>query len=276
MSTAPTPSPTPWPTLASALAQAGLTDTDTATDSTLGGRSFLEQVLGDPALDAVLTRKALATLPAWQAAMPAADLPAIDGAALQAELDAFAALAHGTHGQAPWTDAQHKGWQRASIALMTSALAQPAVPLHGDFTLARLSGSAQHTGVSGFGTPRLGPLTWDLATLLRDARRPLDEATELDHAIRYWDALRHGGLPLGEPWDSDFGEFWRACEWVAMLRHLGQLGRTLAAPQADPAGDTVALVEWGTRVAMRYRPLQPLVSLIEPWTGARLASGFTF
>ena len=276
MSTAPTPSPTPWPALASALAQAGLTDTDRAADSTLGGRSFLEQVLGDPALDAVLTRKALASLAAWQAAMHGVDLPAIDEATLQAELDAFAALAHGTHGQAPWTDAQHKGWQRASSALMTSALAQPAVPLHGDFTLASLSGSAQHTGASGFGMPRLGPLTWDLATLLRDARRPLDEAAELDHAIRYWDALRHGGLPLGEPWDSDFGEFWRACEWVAMLRHLGQLGRTLGARQATPAGDTAALLEWGTRVAMRYRPLQPLVSLIEPWTGARLASGFTF
>ena len=276
MSTAPSPSPTPSSSLVSALSQAGLAAVDTNTGRSAAGPSFLDQVLDDPSRDAALTRQALSSLAAWQAAMPTAGLPTIDEDALQAELDTFAALAHGTQGGTPWTDAQHKGWQRARRALLDSALAQPMVPLHGDCTLARFHPADAAVEVTGFDSARLGPLTWDLATLLRDARRPLDEAIELDHAIRYWDTLRHGGLSMSEPWDSDFGEFWRACEWLALLRHLGQLGRTLSEGPGTPSTETAALLAWGTRVAMRYRPLQPLVSLIEPWSGARLASGFTF
>lgn len=252
--------------------QAGLAAVDAAPHR----HSFLQQVLDDPGLDAVLTRKALLALAAWQAAMPPEDLQRLDEPSLQRELDAFAVLSHGQQGGAPWTDAQHRGWQRASRALLDSALAQPGVPLHGDCTLASFHGGDTLTEVTGFASPVLGPLTWDLASLLRDPRRPLDEAAELDHAIRYWDALRRGGLPLGDAFAGDFGEFWRACEWTAMLQHLGRIGRMVShAGVLAPEGGA-ALLAWGTRVAMRYRPLQPLVSLIEPWTGDRASSGFTF
>jgi N-acetylmuramate 1-kinase len=280
MSTPPPSSPTPAQPAgesppdarSAALAQAGLV----AVDALPLGPSFLQQVRAEPALDATLTRSALRALARWQAAVPPAGLRRLDAQGLQRELDAFARLAHGRQGGAPWTDAQHKGWQRASGALLQSALAQPGVPLHGDCTLACFHGTTEPVDVTGFANPMVGPLTWDLATLLRDPRRPLDEATELDHAIRYWDALRRSGLPLDDTWASDFGEFWRACEWMAMLQHLGRIGRMLDGPGSATPDDGAALLAWGTRVAMRYRPLQPLVSLIEPWTGDRPASAFTF
>lgn len=219
-------------------------------------------------------RRALEALAAWQVSLSPETLPVLDEAALHAELDAFAALSQGAHGGAPWADAEHRGWQRARQALLAGALAQPRVPLHGGCTLDDFDATGAPLAAR-FDTPRLGPLTWDLAHLLRDPRRPLKEADELDPAIRYWQALRRSDLALDEPWDSDFGEFWRACEWIALLQHLGRIGRLLTMQGADR--DTLApLLGWGMRVAMRYRPLQPIAALLEPWTGARLAQGFTF
>lgn len=229
-----------------------------------------------PPVDALRLRGALLSLAAWQASVRPTSPPELDAAALQAELDVFAALAQGAHGGAPWTDAQHRGWQRARQAMLDSALAQPQVPLHGRCTLDAFDEDGALRAVPGFEQPRLGPLTWDLAHLLRDPRHALDEADELDVAIRYWQALRRSGLGLDEPWDSDFGEFWRACEWTAMLQHLARIGRHLTSPGSAGEALPAPLLAWGTRVAMRYRPLQPLASLLEPWSGARPDTGFTF
>ena len=65
-----------------------------------------------------------------------------------------------------------------------------------------------------------GPISYDVASLLRDAFISWDEEQELDWAVRYWEAARKAGLPV----PADFGEFWRSVEWMGLQRHLKVLG----------------------------------------------------
>lgn len=62
-----------------------------------------------------------------------------------------------------------------------------------------------------------GPITYDIASLMRDAFLSWDEDFCLDITIRYWDKARKAGLPVGD----DFGEFYR-----------GRVDGAAAAPQS--------------------------------------------
>ena len=60
-----------------------------------------------------------------------------------------------------------------------------------------------------------------MASLLRDAFISWDEerGARLDGAL-----LGEGAKRAGLPVDADFGEFWRAFEWMGLQRHLKVLG----------------------------------------------------
>ena len=75
-------------------------------------------------------------------------------------------------------------------------------------------------GILDFQDAVAGPITCDLASLLRDAFINWDEAREINCAVRWWDDARAADLPLGNVLGSDFGEFWRALEWMGLQRHL--------------------------------------------------------
>ena len=55
-----------------------------------------------------------------------------------------------------------------------------------------------------------GPITYDIASLMRDAFLSWDEEFVLDITVRYWQKALKAGLPV----DPDFGEFYRAVEWM--------------------------------------------------------------
>ena len=86
--------------------------------------------------------------------------------------------------------------------------------------------------------------------------------------------------PLALGFGADFGEFWRAMEWMGLQRHLKVLGIFCRLQHRDGkpryAADLPRFFGYAHKVAMRYRPLQPLVALLEPLTGTPLAAGFTF
>lgn len=75
-------------------------------------------------------------------------------------------------------------------------------------------------GVIDFQDAVIGPITYDLASLVMDARTTWEEEQQLDWAIRYWQAAHHAGLPI----DSDFANFHRAYEWMSVQRNLRILG----------------------------------------------------
>jgi len=52
-------------------------------------------------------------------------------------------------------------------------------------------------GVLDFQDAVYGPITYDAASLLRDAFLSWEEEEELDWAVRYWEAARKAGMPVG-------------------------------------------------------------------------------
>jgi hypothetical protein len=82
-------------------------------------------------------------------------------------------------------------------------------------------------GVLDFQDAVYGPITYDIASLLRDAFISWEEEFIIDVTVRYWEKARKAGL-LGansaSGWGDDFGEFYRAVEWMGLQRHLKVAG----------------------------------------------------
>ena len=78
---------------------------------------------------------------------------------------------------------------------------------------------------------------------------------------------------------DDFGEFWRALEWMGLQRHLKVLGIFCRLKHRDGkpryAADLPRFFGYAMRVAVRYRPLEPLLPLLEPLAGVSTETGFT-
>ena len=170
-------------------------------------------------------------------------------------------------------------------------MAQPVVAVHADFMPRNLmlcepsaSDSGQVSdaaliGILDFQDAMAGPLTYDLASLLRDAFISWQEPQELDWAVRWWQQARAAGLPVHGAY-SDFGEFWRALEWMGLQRHLKVMGIFCRLKHRDGksryAADLPRFFAYASKVAMRYRPLAPLLKLMEPLSGQRVTAGLTF
>jgi aminoglycoside/choline kinase family phosphotransferase len=214
-----------------------------------------------------LMRSAIAALVTLQSRGDAGGLPAYDEALLARELQLFpdwcVAREHGV----TWDDRQQATWAAVCRLLIDSALAQPRVLVHRDWMPRNLMVAEPNPGVLDFQDAVQGPLTYDIASLLRDAFLSWDEDQEIDWAVRHWQAARAAGLPV----DADFGEHWRALEWMGLQRHLKVLGIFCRLKHRDGkpryAQDLPRFFAYAHKVAARYRPLAPLTRLIEPLMG---------
>ena len=74
--------------------------------------------------------------------------------------------------------------------------------------------------------------------------------------MRWWQQARRAGLPV----DADFGEFWRALEWMGLQRHLKVLGIFCRLKHRDGkpryAEDLPRFFAYAQRVALRYTPAE--------------------
>ena len=223
----------------------------------------------------VLMRDAIAALVQWQLHVPAGALPPYDEAKLRSELQLFpdwcVAREHGVN----WGERDLKVWQRVTEALVTAALAQPTVAVHRDWMPRNLMVADPNPGILDFQDAARGPIAYDVASLLRDAFWSWDEEREIDWAARYWEQARRAGLPVGD----DFGDFWRALEWIGLQRHLKVLGIFCRLKHRDGkpkyATDLPRFFAYATKVATRYRELEPLLALLEPLSGMKAAVAFS-
>ena len=121
-----------------------------------------------------------------------------------------------------------------------------------------------------------GPITYDIASLMRDAFLSWEEDFVLDVTVRYWKQARQAGLPVGE----DFGEFYRAVEWMGLQRHLKILGifarLTLRDGKPKYLADTPRFIRYARATCSRYRPLGPLMVLLDGIEGNETRVGYTF
>jgi len=248
--------------------------------SDLGTELYLGALqAGDAARADALMRDAIAALVQWQLKLPAAPLPPYDEALLARELALFPEWCVQREFGLPWGEVEQARWQKVCRLLIDSALAQPLVAVHRDWMPRNLMIATPNPGILDFQDAVRGPVSYDLASLLRDAFISWDEEREIDWAVRYWSQARRAGVPLGEGFATDFGEFWRALEWMGLQRHLKVLGIFCRLKHRDGkpayAEDLPRFFAYATRVATRYAPLRPLLALIEPMSGLKRTEAFS-
>jgi hypothetical protein len=248
--------------------------------SDLGTRLYLNELLSAQAADDQATIKALmldaiGALVQWQRFGSSVGLPAYDDALLRRELTLFPDWCVRTEFGVTWTQAQQRIWGGGCDALVASALAQPQVAVLRDYMPRNLMLCTPNPGILDFQDAVIGPVTYDVASLLRDAFISWDEESELDWAVRYWEAARRAGLPLAD----DFGEFWRQLEWMGLQRHLKVLGIFCRLKHRDAkprySEDLPRFFNYAHKVASRYAPLRPLAALLEPLMGAERVEAFS-
>ena len=244
--------------------------------SDLGSTLYLQALSGaEPAEADRLMRAAIGALVQWQASVDASGLPAYDDALLRRELQLFPDWCVQREFNVTWNDAQHATWQRLCDLLVQSALAQPCVAVHRDWMPRNLMLADPNPAILDFQDAVSGPIAYDMASLLRDAFWSWDEEREIDWAARYWEQARRAALPVRE----DFGLFWRDLEWIGLQRHLKVLGIFCRLKHRDGkpkyAEDLPRFFAYATKVATRYRELEPLISLLEPLSGMKAAVAYS-
>ena len=137
-------------------------------------------------------------------------------------------------------------------------------------------GSVTTLGVVDFQDAVYGPITYDIASLMRDAFLSWEEDFVLDITIRYWEKARKAGLPVGD----DFGAFYRGVEWMGLQRHLKVAGifarLTLRDGKPQYLADAPRFINYIRATASRYRELKPLLRLVDEVEGSAASSGWAF
>jgi len=247
--------------------------------SDLGTRLYLDALNeavagGDMKAADTLMRDALVALVQWHTRADASTLPPCDEALLRRELGLFPEWCVQREFGVAWSAEQQATWDTACKLLVASALAQPTIAMHRDFMPRNLMVTEPNPGILDFQDAVRGPISYDIASLLRDAFISWDEEQEIDWAVRYWEGARKAKLPV----PADFGEFWRELEWMGLQRHLKVLGLFCRLKHRDGKAryfeDLPRFFRYAHKVADRYNSLRPLARLIEPLMGLQRVEGF--
>ena len=249
--------------------------------SDLGSHLYLDALReASPTEADTLMRTAIGALVQWQARVDASGLPEYDDAMLRRELALFPQWCVQREFGQSWNESQQARWDAICRQLVASALAQPRVAVHRDWMPRNLMVTEPNPGILDFQDAVRGPVTYDIASMLRDAFLSWDEERELDWAVRWWQQARQLDAMAGHAFADDFGECWRAIEWMGLQRHLKVLGIFCRLKHRDGkpkySADLPRFFGYATRVAARYAPLKPLLTLLEPLTGQAVQAGYTF
>jgi aminoglycoside/choline kinase family phosphotransferase len=247
----------------------------------LGAHTMIDVVdAAQPQANLPLYLRAVDALIDWQKASRPGVLPAYDQPLLARELALFP----------DWYIRQHRGItldekQRATLdqqfaLIVERNLAAGSVYVHRDFMPRNLmiprDAGEPRLGVLDFQDAVHGPVTYDIACLMRDAFLSWDEEFVLDVTVRYWQKAVKAGLPV----DGDFGEFYRGVEWMGLQRHLKVVGifarLTLRDGKPKYLADTPRFVAYIRSTAQRYRELGPLARLVDEIEGSSAVSGYAF
>lgn len=186
--------------------------------SDLGLQTYLDVIDADNA-DALFA-DAIDALLAFQRRPVPPTLPAYDEALLRRELELFPEWYVGRHLGVTFDAVQQARWQRISRLLIDSALAQPKVLVHRDYMPRNLMQSEPNPGVLDFQDAVLGPVSYDITSLFKDAFLSWPQA-RVDGWLRgYWEAARAAGVPLQDA----FEDFQRASDLMGAQRHLKVIG----------------------------------------------------
>ena len=244
--------------------------------SDLGAKTMMQVIQrDDPQANRDLYLQAVDALIAWQTASTPGVLPPYDEALLRRELELFPQWYLTGHRGVAVEGDMRRTLDDAFKSIIEHNLAWPSVFVHRDFMPRNLMVGPK-LGVLDFQDAVYGPITYDIASLMRDAFLSWEEDFCLDITVRYWEKARKAGLPVG----ADFGEFYQGVEWMGLQRHLKVAGifarLTLRDGKPQYLADTPRFIHYIRATCERYRELKPLLRLIERIEGIETAGGYAF
>jgi len=255
--------------------------------SDLGHQTVIERLNPEKPQDAYAWyQQATDVLLQWQKASQPGVLPAYDEPLLRRELALFPDWYLAKHRAIALDDKQQATLGSAFDAIVAHNLAAPQVYVHRDFMTRNLMAPVEAgapLGVLDFQDAVYGPITYDIASLLRDAFISWEEEFVIDITVRYWEKARKAGL-LGansaSGWGDDFGEFYRAVEWMGLQRHLKVAGifarLTLRDGKPKYLADAPRFIAYIRATANRYRQLGPLLKMLDQIEGTEPVVGFAY
>jgi hypothetical protein len=191
-------------------------------------------------------------------------LPNYDQALLQRELDLFPEWYLKKHLNIELNDLQQAQLKQSFDFIIENNLAQAKVYVHRDYHSRNLMVTEKdNPGVIDFQDAVYGPITYDAASLWRDAYIAWPEERVIDWVIKFWEAGRKAKLPMPD----DFGQFYRDFEWMGLQRHLKVLGIFARLCHRDGKDgylkDIPLVLEYAIATANRYIELKPLARILE-------------
>jgi hypothetical protein len=203
-------------------------------------------------------------------------LPDYDRALLTRELMLFPDWYVAKHLGVVMKDEQKAILETVFGRILANNLAQPQVYVHRDWHSRNLMVSEPNPGILDFQDAVYGPITYDLASIYRDAYIQWEEEQQLDWVIRYWEKARAAHLPVRE----DFGEFWRDFEWMGAQRQIKVLGIFARLYHRDGKDgylkDMPRVMHYLRKTCERYDELKPLLFLLDALQDRQPQAGYTF
>ena len=242
--------------------------------SDLGSVTYLNALQGDK--PHALFLDAIDALVKWQLATRAEELPPYDEALLLRELNLFPDWYVAKHLQLELTTAQRERLQALFALILKNNLAQPVVYVHRDYMPRNLMVAMPNPGILDFQDAVIGPISYDVASLFRDAFISWDEEQVLDWIIRYWEKARKAGLPVRD----DFADFYRDVEYMGLQRHLKVAGIFARINYRDGKShylpDIPRFIDYIRHTCERDGELRPMVKLLDEIHAVEAKVGFTF
>ncbi|MBU3635609.1 phosphotransferase [Polynucleobacter sp. es-GGE-1] len=228
----------------------------------LGNKTYLSELSDKTANH--LYQDATEALVKMQLASKPDVLPNYDQALLQRELDLFPEWYLNKYLGIKLTGPQQGQLEKIFELILENNLAQVKVYVHRDYHSRNLMVTEENNpGVLDFQDAVYGPITYDAASLWRDAYIAWPEERVIDWVIKFWEEGRKGGLPMPD----DFGQFYRDFEWMGLQRHLKVLGIFARLFHRDGKDgylkDIPLVLEYAIATANRYIELKPLARILE-------------
>ncbi len=225
-------------------------------------------------------RDALSALVRMQAAN-VQGLPRYDAARLKEELGLFTEWYTSVHCKTTLTPEALQALDGVFDVLVKHNAAQPEVFVHRDFhspnlMLCEEEKFGPNPGILDFQDAVAGPITYDLASIVMDARTTWEEPQQIDWAIRYWEQARNSNLPV----PTDFADFHRDYEWMGLQRNLRILGVFARLNHRDGKASYLAHMprvnQYVRQVAGRYIAFKPLLRVLDQLDQVQTKVGYTF
>ncbi|WP_159991038.1 aminoglycoside phosphotransferase family protein [Pelistega ratti] len=224
-----------------------------------------------------LYRDAIAAIVQMQKA-DTSGLPLYDKARLTDELALFPEWYIKQYHQTELSDKEAEQLHQLFTLLVEHNDKQAKVFVHRDYHSPNLMIDKERTnpGVIDFQDAVLGAISYDIVSLVMDARTTWEEPQQLDWAIRYWEMARQVQLPV----PADFADFHVDYEFMGLqrnLRILGVFARLAIRDNKKHYLNHIPRVNAYVRqVANRYQVFKPLLRLLDRLDNIDEKVGYTF